>query len=163
MKLTKLPSIYIALSHKKFFVDKFYRPHPKDGEGNVFTSVFRSQRGGGTPSPFNNTSTGPMSFLIGTPSSSHISSTGPMSFLGGSTVPYGVPLLSSTGWGYPGEDRNLGTPGQDRDGVPPARTGLDTPLPGKDGGTPGQDRMGVPPWSGLDGMPPPHPSQDSPE
>ena len=37
------------------------RPHPKDGEGNVF-SLFVSPHQGGTPPPSHNTSTGPMFF-----------------------------------------------------------------------------------------------------
>ena len=37
-----------------------YRPHPKDGEGTVFTGVCLSTRGG---TPSHNTFTGPMSFL----------------------------------------------------------------------------------------------------
>ena len=39
----------------------YYCPHPKDGEGNSF-SLSVHTRGGDTPSPSHNTSTGPMSF-----------------------------------------------------------------------------------------------------
>ena len=46
------------------FLVCFYRPHPKDGEGTVFTGVCLFTPARFTPSPSHNTSTGPMSFPV---------------------------------------------------------------------------------------------------
>ena len=59
----------IQTEHNHVYLSKLYhlhRPHPKDGEGNVFT-LFDSPNpdwggGGCSPSPSHNASTGPMSF-----------------------------------------------------------------------------------------------------
>ena len=72
----------------------FYHPHPKDGEGNVFslsdhTLGWGGGGGRGYPAPSHNTSTGPMSFLRG----------GPQSQAGGTPDP------ARRGWGTPGHNR----------------------------------------------------------
>ena len=113
-----------------------YRPHPKDGEGTVFTegrvphlhpiilppSGSMSSLGEGNPPPSHNTSIGPRFFFRGVPQ--------PRQVLGQDS---GYP---GTGWG-----------------TLPFRTGLGIPCPGL-GGVP-------PPHPGLDGVPPPPPNWDS--
>ena len=143
-------------------------PHPKDGEGNVFSLCVSPHLGGGgvlphlhpiifplvpcpfwgvTPSPPHNTSTGSMSLLGGIPVS------GPRSLL------RGVPQSQMKGYPSPrsrvptGQDGG-GTPSPPgQDGVPssqdrmryiPTRTGWGTSLPTRTGwGTlqPGQDAV----------------------
>ena len=117
----------------------FYRPHPKDGQGNVFTL---STMGGevphlhlilliilklshvlsvGTPSQSHNTFTGPlMDVLSGTPSSSHnisagliYSPEGTIMTAPGLRLGSGVPV--SDGGGTPVLGKFL--PSQDRTGV----------------------------------------------
>ena len=70
-----------------------YHPHPKHGEGTVFTGVCLSTQegGGGYPSPSHNTSTGPMSFLGGTQSPFH-NLIGSMPFWSTPQSQVGVPL-----------------------------------------------------------------------
>ena len=71
-------------------------------EGNEGCSLLFSSHPGVTPSPFHNTSIGPMSLLVGGvgfQSPTHKTSTGHMSFPGGTPVPDGGTLVP--GRGYP--------------------------------------------------------------
>ena len=108
----------------------------------------------GTPSPFHNTSTGPMAFLGGT----LVLAGG-----GGEELPHhpGVPPLAKSGWGtpWPGQDGQTplaksrwGTPlARSGWGTPLARSGWATPWPSQDGVPPSQD-WGTP-WPGQDWYP----------
>ena len=121
-------SILLSAKHFNKFV-VYYRPHPKDGEGNVF-SLFTTRWRYPSPRCF------PRSFLGGGTSN-------PGSFPGhwSQVLSWGYP---SPGWrGVPQSWLVEGTPGQ---GSPPlARSGWGTPWPGQDGVPPSQDRTGVPP------------------
>ena len=104
-----------------YSMKSLYRPHPKDGEGTVFTGVCLSTIGGGTPVP--GSFPGHWSQVL---------SRG------------GTPVLAirvpSTGCPQPGQDSTgLGYPsGQNRTGVPP-------PIASPGWGTPSQD-WGTTPW-----------------
>ena len=121
----------------------YYRPHPKDGKGNIFTLFTRRRY----PSPrfF------PRSFL-GYPSTGG----GRGSLVLDRRYPGGVP---------PSQDlMGCPQPGQDW-GTLLARSGWGIPQPGQDWGTPSQVRMGTPPppqdcstrWPLQDGNPLPLP------
>ena len=112
-----------------------YRPHPKDGEGNIFTLCVSTHLDGGGGG--------------GRGVSHHRSGQG------------GTPLYPGLDGEYPipGVDGG-GTPQTGRDGVPHlARSGWwrGTPLSAGTGwgGIPGQDWMGYPPRTGLGTPPPP--------
>ena len=119
----------------------FYRPHPKDGEGNTFTDVCPST--GGYPSP-RSLVPGPFSGV-------------PQSQLGVGGVPHSWLGYSRTGV-PPGQERTGTPPSQDRTGVPP---GWDrcTPSPSWDWGT-SQPELGYPP-AGTGVPPSPPPRQNS--
>ena len=111
----------------------YYRPYPKDGEGNVFTGIclFTPRWGGGVHrSQVLFQVSGPRSFHEIPQSHGLCQISGPRSFLGrgiqtwlGHTpVPGGgtpVPVVGTPGLRYPSIE--------DRTGVPPARTGLGYP------------------------------------
>ena len=121
MNVPNLTSNWLREHRRCFF---FYRSHPKDGEGNVFTGVLSVHTwpggGGVTPSASHNTSTGSMSFLGFT------KVTGPRSLL--EVVP-----RSQAGAGDPPPPQM-----QNRTWIPPwtgrDRTGSTTPWPGQNWG-----------------------------
>ena len=150
MWLNSTESTFYNVTH----VQRHYRPHPKDGEGTVFTGVCLSTPGG-YPSPrfF------PRSMVIGpfwgrgtpVPGSfpghwSQVPSRGypnpgqgvPQSWLGG------TPGWTRQNWGSPCEGQGWGSP--------TARSGWGTPWPGQDG---------VLPWPGQDWGTPPRREQPS--
>ena len=118
----------------------YYRPHPKDGEGNSFSLFVSPHLGGVPPSPSHDTSTGPMSFsgvpqwLVPGPFLGGTPVTGPVS------LPMGYPLGQVRmggipGWGTPwlvlmgGRYPRTGYPPQSRDRVPQIGMGY-PPQPG---------------------------------
>ena len=122
--------IFISISSKM----RNYRPHPKDGEGNVF-SLFTlgvsgpTRTGWGAPKPGQD-GVPPGQDRMGYPPSQDR---------------MGYPQ-ARTGWGtpWPGQDRVPPKPGQD--GVPPSQDRMGyPPKPGQDGVPPGQDRIEYPP------------------
>ena len=135
--------VYFSISYSTF-----HRPHPKDGEGTVFTGVCLSVSI--PPSLSHKTSTGPhvLSWGGGTPVPG-----------GGTLVPgrgtHGIPM-AQTGWGTSSQNRTgYPQPGQDRSAAPnptplPVRTEIFLARTGW-----------VPPWPGLDGVttPLPHTKQ----
>ena len=113
-----------------------YRPHPKDGEGNVFTGICPStHRGWVYPSP---------SQGMGTPV--------PRGGGGGICLDWGThPPQPGQDWHTArGQDRNRVLPSQNRTGVPPPprpRQDWCTPHPGQDCDTP-QSGLGYSPSPG---------------
>ena len=112
--LYSLPPAYVVRHGKVLFSQVSVCPHP-------------GGRIGSTTSPSHNTSTGPMSFLVGTPVTSP------------SSLPRGYPSQVQMGGGYPSQIQT---------GEPPI-LGWGTPWPGQDGGTQGWGtpcpEMGYPP------------------
>ena len=113
----------------------FYRPHPKDGEGTVFSLSVHTSRGG----------RGLVPGLDGGRGGARV--THPRSGLGGtlSQVLIGGYPIPDPGGGYPIQlIGGCPIPGLGR-GVP-IQLMRGTPIPGLDGGTPlGKDWMGYPP------------------